>query len=116
MTKIMSATAVAALLALGLSGVPAQAQLARTFVSSFGNDANDCGRATPCRTFQAAHDKTLPNGEITVLDPGGYGAVMITKTISIINDGVGEAGMLISGGAAGVTINASSTDTSACAV
>jgi hypothetical protein len=108
---ISSPLLMAALLALGLSAAPAQAQLARTFVSSFGNDANDCNRGTPCRTFQAAHDKTLANGEITVLDPGGYGAVAINKTISIINDGVGEAGMLVSGGVSGVTINGGTNDT-----
>jgi hypothetical protein len=100
----------AILAALGLPPAPAQAQLARTFVSSVGNDANDCGRLTPCRTFQRAHDNTLANGEITVLDPGGYGAVTITKTISIINDGVGEAGVLVSGGLTGITITAGASD------
>src|SRR5919199_6894899 len=96
-----------ALLALALGASPAQAQLARTFVSAAnGNDANDCNRATPCRTFQTAHDKTFDQGEITVLDPGGYGAVTITKSIAIINDGVGEAGVLVSGGATGIIINA----------
>src|SRR5262245_48885268 len=100
-----------ALLALCLLfAAPAQAQLARTFVSSLGNDANDCQRLTPCRTFQGAHDKTLANGEITVLDPGGYGAVTITKAISIINDGVGEAGILVSGGLNGISINAGPSD------
>jgi len=85
--------------------------LARTYVSSVnGNDGNDCNRLTPCRTFQVAHDKTLANGEITVLDPGGYGAVTITKTISIINDGVGEAGVLVSGGLIGITVNAGPFD------
>jgi hypothetical protein len=93
-----------------LATAPAQAQFARTFVSSLGNDANDCNRTTPCRTFQAAHDKTLAAGEITVLDPGGYGAVTITKAINIINDGVGEAGTLVSGGLNGVTIAAGATD------
>jgi len=71
-----------------------------------GNDANDCNRLTPCRTFQRAHDQTFDQGEITVLDPGGYGAVTITKSIAIVNDGVGEAGMLVSGGFVGITINA----------
>src|SRR5262245_61723968 len=90
-----------------MQAAPAHAQLARTFVSAAdGNDVNDCNRNTPCRTFQAAHDKTLGSGEITVLDPGGYGAVTITKAISIINDGVGEAGVLVSGGLNGITINA----------
>src|SRR5262249_32480089 len=64
---------------------------------------------TPCRTFQVAHDKTNDQGEITVLDPGGYGAVIITKSISIVNDGVGEAGTLVSGGATGITINGAAT-------
>lgn len=96
---------------LCLAVAPAQAQLARTFVSAAtGNDANDCNRLTPCRTFQRAHDQTLALGEITVLDAGGYGAVTITKGISIINDGVGEAGVLVSGGANGITIAATPTD------
>jgi hypothetical protein len=99
------------LIGLGLGLAPAQAQIARTFVSAAtGNDGNDCNRLTPCRSFQAAHDKTLPAGEITVLDPGGYGAVTITKAISIINDGVGEAGALVSGGAIGVTVAAGASD------
>src|SRR5499426_1599523 len=111
MIKITSSLLLSAPLALGLHASPAQAQLARTFVSAAtGNDANDCNRATPCRTFQAAHDKTFDQGEITVLDPGGYGAVTITKSISIINDGVGEAGVLVSGGANGITIAASALD------
>jgi hypothetical protein len=106
--KIASSVAIlSTVLALGLLPAPAQAQLARTFVSAAGgNDANDCNRATPCRTFQVAHNKTFDQGEITVLDPGGYGAVTITKSISIVNDGVGEAGVLVSGGAIGITINA----------
>jgi hypothetical protein len=97
----------AAAVSVALHAGSAQAQLARTFVSAAtGSDSGDCNRLTPCRTFQAAHDKTLENGEITVLDPGGYGVLTITKAISIINDGVGEAGMLVSGGAKGITINA----------
>jgi len=97
----------AAFLALGLAVAPAQAQLARTFVSAeIGNDTNDCNRLTPCRTFQRAHLQTLDAGEITVLDPGGYGAVTITKNVSIINDGVGEAGVLVSGAGTAITVNA----------
>jgi hypothetical protein len=103
-------TSLAVLAALTLASVPAEAQPARTFVSSFGDDLNPCSRTAPCRTFQRAHDNTLSLGEITVLDPGGYGAVTITKAISIINDGVGEAGILVSGGANGITINAGAGD------
>jgi hypothetical protein len=113
-TTIAARTAVPALALaalLSFAAAPAQAQLARTFVSNaIGNDANNCDRPTPCRTFQAAHDKTLPAGEITVLDPGSYGAVTITKAISIINDGVGEAGVLVSGSGTGVTISAQGVD------
>jgi hypothetical protein len=92
-SKITPSLAILApVLALGRLAAPAQAQLARTYVSAAsGNDANDCNRLTPCRTFQAAHNATLANGEITVLDPGGYGAVTITKSISIVNDGVGRS-------------------------
>jgi hypothetical protein len=101
----------ASLLALGLNA-PARADQARSFVSGLGSDANapDCTRTAPCRTFQVAHDHTLPNGEITVLDAGSYGAVAINRNISIINDGVGEAGALVSGGGNGITINAGSVD------
>src|SRR5262249_48919228 len=76
---------------------PARAQLSRTFVSAaIGSDANNCDRPTPCRSFQGAHDKTNPDGEITVLDTGGYGTVAVTKSISIVNDGIGEASILVS--------------------
>src|SRR5262245_54460053 len=110
MTRITPSLFVSTLL-LCLPLAPAEAQLARTFVSAAtGNDANNCDRPTPCRTFQVAHNNTLANGEITVLDPGGYGAVTITKGISIINDGVGEAGALVSGGANGITISAGAND------
>jgi hypothetical protein len=113
MPKISLSAFIAPLLAFALHAAPAEAQQARSFVSNVnGNDANapNCLRSAPCRTFQTAQDNTLPNGEITVLDPGSYGAVAINKSISIINDGVGEAGVLISGGNTGVTINAAVTD------
>jgi len=107
MTRIACLAGPAVVLALCLPVVPANAQLSRTFVSAAtGNDANNCDRPTPCRTFQGAHDKTNPDGEITVLDAGGYGSVKITKSISIVNDGVGEASTLVSGGATGITVDA----------
>jgi hypothetical protein len=107
-----SLVVLAGLLGLGLNAAPAQADQARSFVSGLGSDTNapDCTRAAPCRTFQTAHDHTLANGEIAVLDAGSYGAVTINKNISIINDGVGEAGALVSGGANGITIAAGATD------
>src|SRR5215471_10634989 len=113
MTRITPSMAIsAALVALALNAAPSHAQQARSFVSGLGSDTNapNCVRTAPCRTFQVAHDNTLANGEISVLDGGSYGSVTITKNISIINDGVGEAGALVSGGATGITVNAMATD------
>jgi len=74
----------------------AQAQATRTWVSGVGDDANPCSRTAPCKTFAGAISKTAPSGEINVLDPGGFGAVTITKAITI--DGGGFiAGVLVSG-------------------
>src|SRR6266511_4213325 len=110
MTKITSSLFLAALLALCLHVASAQAQLVRTCVSmakgSDSNSASSCHCTTPCRTFATAHANTLSNGEITVLDPGGYGPVTITKSISIVNDGVGEASIQVSGGGVGITVSA----------
>lgn len=78
----------------------------RTFVSSQGSDSNNCSVSAPCRSFAAAELPTNAGGEITVLDPGGYGAVTITKALSIINDGVGEAGVTVTAGINAVTISA----------
>src|SRR5215467_883770 len=102
----MTSAFFATLLGLGLNVAPAQAQLSHTAVSALrGDDANNCGVATPCRTFQRAHDAANDQGEITVLDPGGYGSLTITKSISIVNDGIGEASVLVSGGGTGITVN-----------
>ena len=62
---------------------PAAAQATRTWVSGVGDDANPCTRAAPCQTFAGAISKTAAGGEIDCLDPGGFGAVTITKAITI---------------------------------
>ena len=83
----------------------------RTWVSGKGVDQAGCGPVgAPCRSLQYAHDQTSSGGEIDILDPAGYGAITITKSISIINDGVGVAGVLASAGGSAVTINAGATD------
>src|SRR3989454_5432210 len=82
-------------LVVGFSTV-AHAQASRTWVSGVGDDANPCSRTAPCKTFAGAISKTAANGEINVLDPGGFGAVTITKSISIRSDHI-EAGVLVSG-------------------
>ncbi len=69
--------------AMVLQGAPAHAQATRTWVSGVGDDANPCTRTAPCKTFAGAISKTAPFGEIDCLDPGGFGAVTITKSITI---------------------------------
>lgn len=73
----------------------AHAQATRTWVSGVGDDANPCSRTAPCKTFAGAISKTAAGGEINCIDPGGFGAVTITKSISIICQV--EAGVLVSG-------------------
>lgn len=92
---------------LAISSV-AQAQATRTWVSGVGDDANPCSRTAPCKTFAGAISKTAPCGEISVLDPGGFGAVTITKSITLNGDGT-LAGIL-SATTNGVIINAGVND------
>src|SRR6266498_1245388 len=110
MTKITSCLSLAALLALCLHIASAQAGLVRTCVSmAKGNDANassQCHCTTPCRTFATAAANTLADGEITVLDPGDYGGLTITRSISINNDSDGEASITVSGDTTGIIVNA----------
>jgi hypothetical protein len=86
----------------------AQAQATRTWVSGVGDDANPCSRTAPCKTFAGAISKTAAGGEISVLDPGGFGAVTITKSITISGDGT-LAGIL-SSLTNGIIINAGVND------
>ena len=84
MKKISLSFAIAAAsLAFVLPAAPAHAQASRTWVSGVGDDANPCSRTAPCKTFAGAISKTALNGEINCLDPGGFGAVTITKSITI---------------------------------
>lgn len=83
----------------------AQAQATRTWVSGVGDDVNPCSRTAPCKTFAGAISKTAINGEIDCLDPGGFGAVTITKSITI--DGTNGAGFggILASLTTGVNIN-----------
>ncbi|QND65106.1 right-handed parallel beta-helix repeat-containing protein [Mesorhizobium loti] len=87
---------------------PASAQAPRTWVSGVGDDVNPCSRTAPCKTFAGAISKTAPGGEINCIDPGGFGAVTITKAITIACEDV-EAGVSNSS-TNGVVINAAATD------
>jgi hypothetical protein len=81
----------------------AQAQATRTWVSGVGDDANPCSRTAPCKTFAGAISKTATNGEINCLDPAGYGAVTVTKSITI--DCEDTQGSILSAGTTGVIVN-----------
>jgi hypothetical protein len=72
-------------LVLGLATM-AEAQATRTWVSGVGNDADPCSRTAPCKTFAGAQIKTAAGGFINVLDPGGFGAVTINKSLTIDGD------------------------------
>src|SRR6185295_2163486 len=74
----------------------ASAQATRTWVSGVGDDANPCSRTAPCKTFAGAISKTATDGEIDALDPGGFGAVTITKSVTIDGSPTGMAGILAS--------------------
>lgn len=100
-------------LALGaglvLTASPAHAQATRTWVSGVGDDVNPCSRTAPCKTFAGAISKTAAGGEIDVLDPGGFGAVTITKSITIDGSGGSIAGV-ITAGTNGIVIQAGAND------
>ena len=108
MTRFRVMFGVLAVMATCLISGSANAQATRTWVSGVGDDANPCSRTAPCKTFAGAISKTAPCGEISVLDPGGFGAVTITKSITINGDGT-LAGILAAS-VNGIIINAASTD------
>ncbi len=86
----------------------AQAQASRTWVSGVGDDANPCSRTAPCKTWAGAISKTAACGEIDALDPGGFGAVTITKSITL--DGTGTFASILASLVNGIIINAAATD------
>jgi hypothetical protein len=91
-----------------LCSAPAFGQATRTWVSGVGDDANPCSRTAPCKTFAGAISKTAAGGEINCLDSGGFGAVTITKSITIYCEGV--VGGLLAAGSNGVVVNAGVND------
>lgn len=81
------------------------AQATRTWVSGVGDDVNPCSRTAPCKTFAGAISKTATNGEINCLDPAGYGAVNITKSLTI--DCEDTQGSILASLVNGIIINSS---------
>jgi hypothetical protein len=105
----LSVAILGAALTVLLSAAPASAQASRTWVSGVGDDANPCSRTAPCKTFAGAISKTANGGTIDCLDPGGFGAVTITKSISIQCDEVSNGGVLVSG-TNGIVVSAGPLD------
>jgi hypothetical protein len=92
----------------------AQAQATRTWFSGVGDDVNPCSRTAPCKTFAGAISKTATTGEISVLDPGGFGTLTITKSITVNGDGT-LAGIL-SAGTNGINVNDSASGSPGTAI
>ena len=80
----------------------------RTWVSGVGDDANPCSRTAPCKTFAGAISKTTAGGEINCLDPGGFGALTITKAITLDCNQV--FGSVLVGGTNGIVVSAGPSD------
>ena len=109
-SKLILAAAVVGALAFAS---PAAAQATRTWVSGVGDDVNPCSRTAPCKTFAGAISKTAAGGEINCLDPGGFGAVTINKSLTI-SCPYTEGGALAGGN--GIVINDSLSPTPNTAV
>ena len=103
MTYFRSLTIAALASGAAFIATPAMAQATRTWVSGVGDDVNPCSRTAPCKTFAGAISKTAPGGEINCLDPAGFGAVTITKSITI--DCTGTLGGILASSTTGVIIN-----------
>src|SRR5260370_22934566 len=86
----------------------AKAQATRTWVSGVGDDGNPCSRTAPCKTWAGAISKTANCGEIDALDPGGFGQVTITKSITL--DGTGTLASILGTSGSAIIIAAQPTD------
>ncbi|WP_266182367.1 right-handed parallel beta-helix repeat-containing protein [Dyella humicola] len=108
MKRFLKIVLLSVVVAFGFAAT-AHAQATRTWVSGVGDDANPCSRTAPCKTFAGAIAKTTAVGEISVLDPGGFGALTITKAITL--SGGGELASILVAGTNGIVIAAGPTDT-----
>src|ERR1044071_6338431 len=85
------------------------AQATRTWVSGVGDDINPCSRTAPCKTWAGAISKTANGGEIDALDPGGFGGLTITKSITL-DGGGGQVASTLVAGVSGINVVAQPTD------
>jgi hypothetical protein len=107
MKALLHIATLTVVLCLALTSL-ARAQSSRTWVSGVGDDANPCSRTAPCKTFAGAISKTAPFGEINAVDPGGFGTVTITKSITI--DGTAQLSGILNSLTNGIIVNAAATD------
>ncbi len=105
MRKVALSLAIIGLAVPLLAAAPAQAQSQQTWVSGTGDNTAICSRTAPCLTFLAAYLRTAAGGEINCLDPGNFGGLTITKSITISCD-AGTASVL----GDSFYVNASTTD------
>jgi hypothetical protein len=94
-----------ALFIVGAAIAPANAQATRTWISGVGDNVNPCSRTAPCLTWAGAISKTAAGGEIDALDPGDFGAVTITKSMTL-DGGGGQVALVLVSGTSGITISA----------
>lgn len=106
-STLLTAAAVAAAALIGFAG-NASAQATRTWVSGVGDDVNPCSRTAPCKTFAGAISKTAASGIINCLDPAGYGAVTVTKSITISCEYT--MGSILAAGTTGLIVNGANID------
>src|ERR1043165_1748369 len=112
MMRTLSASVKALACALFILSLSAAAHAqTRTGVAGVGDDLNPCSRTAPCKTFAGAISKTSANGEIDCLDPGGFGTVTITKSITIDGTNGAGYGSILAAGTNGVNVNDSATAT-----
>jgi hypothetical protein len=86
--------------------LPAQAQRARVFVASYGNDSNPCTFLSPCRNFQQAVNVVDAGGEVTAIDSAGFGPISISQPITITSPPGVEAGIVPTSGNPAITVDA----------
>ena len=91
-------------LALALT-FTAQAQNARSFVATTGNDANNCSASAYCRTFAMALSVTNSGGEIVVVNSGGYGPFTISQPVTINAIGIDASVTQATSGQSAITVN-----------
>ena len=84
------------------------AQYLTTWVASYGNDASNCLRDFPCRTFAAAYVKTDSQGTIRAVDAADYGAISISKPITL--DGGDSGATIVATNKVGIVVTPGLTD------